>query len=181
MKTRLVLAGVLLATAIPAASVAADENGQTEFKFAYVQMEKVLADYVLFGEAKDEARAKIKDEQIVDRQKLNEYQADIDALEKKLAGPLTPEAKAEAEDAYRQGVQEALDFRDSLVTKYKKLEQDTFAPVWEKVYEKVASYAEKNDYDVVFDYSALLLYAGEKYDITEDVITELNEEAGVSE
>ncbi len=66
------------------------------------------------------------------------------------------------------------------LAKYKRIERDAFEPVYKNVYEKIASYAKKEDYDVVFDYSAILLYADEKYDITEDIVNELNEEAGIS-
>jgi Skp family chaperone for outer membrane proteins len=101
-------------------------------------------------------------------------------LEEKLYGPLTPEAKAETVDAYKTTYQEALDFRNSVVTKYKRIERDAFEPVYKNVYEKIESYAIKEDYEIIFDYSAILLYADEKRDITEEIVTELNEEAGIT-
>lgn len=150
------------------------------FKYAYVNMERVMDEYVLFAEAKKEAEQKIKDAQLEDTEKLSEYQAKIDELEEKLSGPLTAEAKADATAAYKAGYQEALDFRNDVIAKYKRIERDAFEPVYKKVYEKIESYAIKNDYEVVFDYSAILLYADEESDITEEIIKELNEEAGIS-
>lgn len=150
------------------------------FKYAYVNMEQVMVEYVLYAEAKKEAEQKIKSAQLEDTEKLSEYQAKIDELEEKLAGPLTPEAKAETTAAYKASYQEALDFRDDVIAKYKKIERDAFESVYKKVYEKIESYAVKNDYEVVFDKSAILLYAGEENDITEEIIKELNEEAGIS-
>lgn len=150
------------------------------FKYAYVNMERVVDEYVLFAEAKKEAERKIKEARVEDTEKLSEYQAKMEELEKKLAGPLTPEAKAEAEAAYKASYQEALDFRDDVIAKYKRMERDAFEPVYKNVYEKIESYAIKNDYEVVFDYSAILLYADEKYDITEEIVKELNDEAGIS-
>lgn len=172
----------ILATAaaltVPAASAAADEG--KEFKYAYVNMEKLIDEYVLFKEAKDDAEKQIEEARVDDRAKLTEYQTTIDELENKLAGPLTEEAKAQAMDQYKVIVQEALDFRNGVLAKYKRIERDAFEPVYKKVYEKIESYAVKNDYEVVFDYSAILLYANEEYDITEDIVTELNEEAGIA-
>jgi len=181
MKTgRAILLAAAFASAFAAAALAAEEE-QKEFKFAYVDMEKVMDQYVLFAEAKKEAETKIKEAQVTDKAKLEEYQTSINDLEAKLGGPLTPDAKAQAEDEYKAKVQEALDFRDALLSKYKGMERDAFEAVYKKVYEKIQSYAEKNDYDVVFDYSATLLYADDINDNTDDVVKELNDEAGVGE
>jgi Skp family chaperone for outer membrane proteins len=166
------------ALAVPTASVAADEEEQ--FKYAYVNMEKLVDEYVLFKEAKEDAQKQIEEARVDDRAKLAEYQTTIDELDGKLAGPLTEEAKAAATEEYQAIVQEAIEFRDRVLTKYKRIERDAFEPVYKNVYEKIESYAVKNDYDIVFDYSATLLYANEEFDITEDVIMELNEEAGIA-
>jgi Skp family chaperone for outer membrane proteins len=178
MRLRWILIFATAAAVVVPAAFAADE--EPEFKYAYVNMEKLIDEYVLFKEAKEDAEKQIEEARAEDRAKLNEYQTTIDELEGKLAGPLTEEAKAQAMEEYKALVQEALDFRDRALTKYKRIERDTFEPVYKNVYEKIESYAIKNDYDVVFDYSAILLYANEEYDITEDVIMELNEEAGIT-
>jgi Skp family chaperone for outer membrane proteins len=169
---------VVLAVAMltPAVLHADDEE---VFKYAYVNMERLIDEYVLFAEAEKEAEAKIEAARVGDADKLAAYQAQVDALEEKLAGPLTPEAKEETMAEYKAVVQEALDFRNGVLANYKKIERDAFETVYKNVYEKIESYAIKNDYEVVFDYSAILLYANEKFDITEDIITELNEEAGI--
>jgi len=174
----IVISATAAALAIPAMSVAAGEG--KEFKYAYVNMEKLIDDYVLFKEAKDDAEKQIEEARVDDRAKLTGYQTTIDELEGKLAGPLTEEAKAAATEEYKVIVQEALDFRNGVLAKYKRIERDAFEPVYKKVYEKIESYAVKNDYEVVFDYSAILLYANEEYDITEDIVKELNEEAGIT-
>ncbi len=171
---------LIAAVIITAAGWAGAAEEQSEFKFAYVNMEKVATEYVLFTEAAKDAQAKIKAAQDTDTAKLQEYQAIITDLEKKLSGPLAPEAKAQAEKDYQAKVDEALAYRDELMTKYKKIERDTFEPVYKKIYDKIGSYSEKNKYDVVFDYSATLLYADKTYDVTDDVLKELNEEAGVT-
>jgi Skp family chaperone for outer membrane proteins len=179
MRMRWIAVGATAAAlAAPAASFAAEE--EEAFKYAYVNMEKLVDEYVLFREAKAGAEKTIEEAQVDDRAKLNEYQTTIDELETKLAGPLTEEAKAEAMERYKALVQEALEFRNGALAKYKRLERDAFEPVYKNVYEKIESYAIKNDYDVVFDYSAILLYANEKFDITENIVTELNEEAGIT-
>ena len=166
------------ALAVPAASVAAEEEEQ--FNYAYVNMEKLIDEYVLFKEAKEDAEKQIEEARVDDKAKLAGYQTTIDELEGKLAGPLTEEAKAQATAEYKAVVEEALEFRNAVLAKYKRIERDAFEPVYKNVYEKIESYAVKNDYDIVFDYSAILLYANEEFDITEDVIMELNEEAGIT-
>jgi outer membrane protein len=169
---------LVAALAAPAALRAAEET--KAFKFAYVNMERVVDEYVLFKEAEEEAKKKIEEARLEDQTRMDEYQAKLSALEEKLDGPLTPEAKAETVDEYKNTYQEALDFRNSVLAKYKRIERDSFEPAYKKVYEKIESYAVKEDYEVVFDYSAILLYANEERDITEEIVNELNEEAGIS-
>ncbi len=178
---RLKISLLFLTAVILTAAAAHAAEEQPKFKFAYVEMEKVADQYILFAEAKKDVETKVKEAQVIDRAKLDEYQATIDALEKKLSGPLAPEAKTQAEEDYKTKVQEALDYRDQLLAKYKTMERAAFEPVYKKVYEKIQSYAEKNDYEVVFDYSATLLFADKENDITDDVVKELNDEAGVGE
>lgn len=175
---RRIMALLLTFLFVGGVSVLAAEE-EKEFKFAYVDMEKIIDGYVLFADARKQAETKIREAQLSDRAELEKYQAAIDELENKLAGPLTPEAKTQAEQEYKAKVEEALEFRDGLLSKYKKIERDAFEPVYKKVYEKVKSYADKNGYKVVFDYSATLLYAAPQYDITDKILMELNEEAGV--
>jgi Skp family chaperone for outer membrane proteins len=179
MHFRLVFVGTLAAAvALPGVLAAAEE--ERAFGYAYVNMERVIDEYILFKEAKKEAEGKIDEARVEDLEKMSEYQEKLVALEEKAEGPLTPEAKAQAKEEYSAIYREALDFRDTLLTKYKRIERDAFEPVYKNVYEKIASYAKKEDYEVVFDYSAIMLYADEKYDITEDIVNELNEEAGIS-
>lgn len=179
MRVRLVLVGTLVAAvALPGVLAAAEE--ERPFEYAYVNMERVIDEYILFKEAKKEAERKIEEARVEDLEKMSEYQQKLVALEEKAEGPLTPEAKAQTKEEYSAIYREALDFRDTLLTKYKRMERDAFEPVYKNVYEKITSYAKKEDYEVIFDYSAILLYADEKYDITEDIVNELNEEAGIS-
>ncbi len=179
MHLRLVCVVTLVAAvALPGVLAAAEE--ERPFEYAYVNMERVIDEYVLFKEAKKEAERKIEEARVGDLEKMSEYQDKLAALEEKAEGPLTPEAKAQTKEEYGAIYREALDFRDTLLTKYKRIERDAFEPVYKNVYEKIASYAKKEDYEIIFDYSAILLYADEEYDITEDIVNELNEEAGIS-
>lgn len=174
----LIFLTLVAALAAPAALYAAEEG--KVFNYAYVDMERIADEYVLFKEAEEDAKKKIEEARIGDEETMEGYQVKLAALEEKLDGPLTPEAKAETVEAYKATYQEALEFRSSAVTKYKRIERDAFEPVYKNVYEKIESYAIKEDYEIVFDYSAILLYADEKYDITEEIVTELNEEAGIT-
>lgn len=179
MRLRLVFVGTLVAAvALPGVLAAAEE--ERAFEYGYVNMERVIDEYILFKEAKKEAERKIDEARVEDLEKMSEYQEKLVALEEKAEGPLTPEAKAQTKEEYSALYREARDFQNALLAKYKRIERDAFEPVYKNVYEKIASYAKKEDYEVVFDYSAILLYADEKYDITEDIVNELNEEAGIS-
>jgi Skp family chaperone for outer membrane proteins len=179
MRLRRYLAFAIVAALVVPGALRAAEEGKA-FKYAYVNMERVVDEYVLFKEARDGAQKKIEEARVEDQAQMDEYQKKLAALEEKLEGPLAPEAKVDAVNDYKTTYEEALDFRNSALAKYKRIERDAFEPAYKKVYEKIESYAVKEDYEVVFDYSAILLYADEKQDITDEIIKELNEEAGIS-
>jgi Skp family chaperone for outer membrane proteins len=175
------LISLAVAAALVAPVVLHAEEEKTVFNYAYVNMERIADEYVLFKEAEETAKKKIEEARVDDAAKMEEYQTKLVELEEKLEGPLAPEAKEETMSEYKATYEEALDFRSSALTRYKRIERDEFEPVYKNVYEKIESYAIKEDYEIVFDYSAIILYADEKRDITEEIVTELNEEAGISE
>ncbi len=100
------------AAALPGLLAAAEE--ERAFDYAYVNMERLVDEYILFKEAKKEAERKIDEARVEDLEKMSEYQEKLVALEEKAAGPLTPEAKAQTKEEYSALRREALDFRDTL-------------------------------------------------------------------
>lgn len=149
------------------------------FTAAYVNMLWVANEYEGFSEAVAEAEDKITEAQTADEAKLAEYQAKITELTEKLQGPLTDEARAAAEAEIEQAYWEAMAYREQAFANYEMIQQETLEPVYKDIYEKVAEVADEENYDVVFDYEMLLFVSEDFTDITEQVITELNEELGV--
>jgi outer membrane protein len=172
----LVAFGLTLFLLGPLSVFAQDDEGLTA---AYVNMLWVANEYEGFKEAVADAQNKIAEAQTGDEAKLAEYQTEITELSEKLQGPLTDEAKASAEAEIERIYSEAVAYREQALANYDRIQQETLEPVYKDVYEKIAEIADEEGYDIVFDYE-LLLFASEDFtDITEQVVTELNEELGV--
>lgn len=167
--------GITLFLLVPLSVFAQDDEG---FAAAYVNMLWVANEYEGFKEAVADAQNKIAESQTEDEAKLADYQTKITELSEKLQGPLTDEAKASAETEIERLYSEAVAYREQALANYDRIQQETLEPVYKDVYEKIAEIADEEGYDVVFDYE-LLLFASEDFtDITERVVTELNEELG---
>lgn len=161
------------------APLSAFAQGDETFTAAYVNMLWVANEYEGFSEAVAEAEDKIAEAQAADEAKLAEYQAKITELTEKLQGPLTDEARVTTEAEIEQAYWEAMAYREQAFANYEMIQQETLEPVYKDIYEKVAEIAEEENYDVVFDYEMLLFVSEDFTDITEQVVTELNEELGV--
>jgi outer membrane protein len=172
----IIVSAFVICLSAPLSAFAEDDE---VFTAAYVNMLWVANEYEAFNEAVTEAEDKITEAQTVDEAELAEYQAKITELTEKLQGPLTAEAKAATEAEIEQAYWEAMAYREQAFANYEMIQQETLEPVYKDIYEKVAEIADEEDYDVVFDYEMLLFVSEDFTDITEQVITELNEELGV--
>ncbi|UCE28294.1 MAG: OmpH family outer membrane protein [Candidatus Coatesbacteria bacterium] len=173
----IIVTAFVICISAPLSALAQDEE---TFTAAYVNMLQVANEYEGFNEAIAEAENKIIEAQTADEAKLAEYQAKITELTEKLQGPLTDEAKAATEAEIEQVYWEAMAYREQAFANYEMIQQETLEPVYKDIYEKVAEIAGEENYDVVFDYELLLFVSEDFTDITEQVVTELNEELGFS-
>lgn len=148
--------------------LAPKETFAAEYKIGYVDMAKVFAEY---NKTKDsekglEEKGKAKE---ADRKKL------VDEL-KKLKDEqalLAEKAKAEKQVLIDQKIKSLQDFdrqtRDELI----KERNDKLGGILKDIEKVVNDYAKEQTYDIVMD-SRMILYGGEKYDVTAEVIKRLN-------
>ncbi|MCP4229030.1 MAG: OmpH family outer membrane protein [bacterium] len=152
----------------------------TELEVAFINMEKLASKYEEFTDVLKGVEGEIRTAQEEDMAKLNEYNEKIKALEVKLSGPLTDEAKAAAETEYIQLYNEAMAYQENAYGRYEQMQVDALQVVYKKVYAKISSIAQNEEYEAVFD-SAVFAYIDETKvdDITDQVLEELNAEYGV--
>ncbi len=152
----------------------------TELNVAFVNMEKIASEYEEFADVLKGVEGEIAAAQEEDMAKLNEYTERIQALEMKLSGPLTDEAKAATESEYVQLYNEAMAYQENAYARYEQIQVLALQDVYKKVYAKIASISQAEQYEAVFD-SAVFAYIDETKidDISDQAIEELNSEYGV--
>jgi len=139
-----------------------------EYKLGYVDLAKVFDEYKKTkdsekgleekGKAKEAERAKMVDE----LRKLKDEQA-----------LLSEKAKAEKQTIIDNKIKVLQDFdrmtRDALV----KERNDLLGGILKDIEKVVSDYAKATGYDFVLN-SRMLLYGGEQYDLTAEILTRLN-------
>ena len=152
----------------------------TELNVAFVNMEKIASEYEEFVDVLKEVEGEIIAAQTEDQAKLDEYTAQLQELETKLSGPLTPEASKQAQSDYMRIANEAMAYRENAFARYENMQVMALQEVYKKVYAKISAIAQAEEYDTVFD-SAVFAYIDETKidDITDQAIEELNSEYGV--
>lgn len=148
-----------------------------DLNIAYITMERILEEYELYADESERINEELVEKEAVIQKKLDEYQTQMDELEEKIVNPLTSEeAKQEAYDKYNELMYEAYAYRDQQLANLDSWSQQELQPVYEKIYLKVEEIANNEGYDFVLNESTSLVYVDLSYDITDRVITELNEE-----
>ena len=139
-----------------------------EYKLGYVDLAKVFDEYKKTkdseknleakGKAKEADRAKMIDE----LRKLKDEQA-----------LLSEKAKAEKQTVIDNNIKSLQDFdkktRDELV----KERNDMLALILKDIEKIVTEYSKANGYDFILN-SRMLLYGGESYDLTAEILSRLN-------
>jgi len=139
-----------------------------EYKIGYVDLAKVFDEYKKTkdseknleakGKAKEADRAKMIDE----LRKLKDEQA-----------LLSEKAKAEKQTVIDNNIKSLQDFdkktRDELV----KERNDMLALILKDIEKIVTEYSKANGYDFILN-SRMLLYGGESYDLTAEILSRLN-------
>ncbi len=146
-------------------------------KYAFVDTEYILANIPEYVDAQD-----ILDELSIKWQKEIETKfAEVDKLYKayQAEAVLLPEdMKKQRENEIIQKEKEAKDLQKQRFGRdgdlYKK-RQELIQPIQEKIYNAIMEVAETNNYSFVFDKagSLTILYAKEKFDISDDVLDEV--------
>ena len=147
--------------------VAADACAK-EYKMAYVDLAKVFDEYKKTKDSEKRLEEKGKSKEAERTKMVDELRRlkDEQAL-------LSEKAKAEKQVVIDNKIKALQDFdrttRDELV----KERNDMLGGILKDIEKVVTDYAKASGYDMVFN-SRMLLYGGEQYDLTNDVLTRLN-------
>ncbi|MFH1593402.1 MAG: OmpH family outer membrane protein [Candidatus Omnitrophota bacterium] len=86
---------------------------------------------------------------------------------------LSDAAKEKKQPELRDKIREMEEFRRDKVEGFIREKDEMFKEIRNDILDIAAVYAKKNGYNMIFD-EAVLLYSSEKYDVTNDIINELN-------
>lgn len=158
------------------------QEEEEPLKVAYVLMERVFEEYVVFAETTAKINVEIGPKEEAIQVKLDEYTLKMDELIVELSNPmLTDEARAEISMQYNQLMEEAFLYRDDELYKLDLWRQEQYQPVYDDIYEEIQRMAEENEYDLVLNQSTSLLFGEQEFDITSDLIESLNAKAGAGQ
>lgn len=146
-------------------------------KFAYVQSQKVLAEYQEYIDVQNRLEGIRNGYEAEYQQMVKEYNDMIEEIESQSL-LLSPEKKQEK---MRQAQEKALAIEKYKYDKlgpegefYRKNLEFT-KPIIDKINKLIAKIGEEDSYDFIFDASSgALLHAMPKYDITDQILEELN-------
>jgi outer membrane protein len=139
-----------------------------EYKIGYVDLAKVFDEYKKTKDSEKNLEAKGKAKE-ADRNKMVE---ELRKLKDEQA-LLSEKAKAEKQAVIDSKIKVLQDFdrttRDALV----KERNDMLGSILKEIEKVVTDYSKANGYDFILN-SRMLLYGGEQYDLTNEVLTRLN-------
>lgn len=161
LKIRLILVLLVALIAIPGGAYAAE-------KMAYVDVAKVFDGYqkTKDNDAKLQAAAKKKEEErdavVHDIRRLKDEQA-----------LLGEEARTKKQDAIDAKVRELQDFDAAARRELGEERNKTVKEIFKDIDEVVQRYGERKGFDLIFN-DRVLLYRSPRYDVSQDVLSELN-------
>jgi outer membrane protein len=152
-------------------------------KFAFVQSQRVLAEYQEYIDVQNRLEGIRNGYEAEYQQMVKEYNDMIEEIESQSL-LLSPEKKQEK---MRQAQEKALSIEKYKYDKlgpegefYRKNLEFT-KPIIDKINKLIAKIGEDDGYDFIFDASSgALLHAMPKYDITDQILTELNKGAATT-
>lgn len=151
-------------------------------RFAYVDTDRILEHMPGYVDAQNELDRLAKKWQ----KEIEQKHQEIDELYNSLQAEevlLTEEMKKKREQRITQKKKEVRDLQNKRFGKkgdlYKK-RKELIRPVQDEVYNAIKKIASKENYDVILDNNkgSNVIYATERYDLTEDVIEELGHTPG---
>jgi len=150
-----------------------------ELKVAFVDLDRVMREYKDFQDAQRELNSLIAEWE----RKRDSLKAVIDTMKRnyEIEKPmLTDEGKAEREERI---MKMETQYRKYILSiwgpngELKKKTRELVAPYSENVNRVIKEIANREEYDLILNSSSdMVIYASEKYDITDEVIMELNKE-----
>ena len=148
-----------------------------EMKFAYINSDKVLAEYSEAKKAKEELAKWNKDQE----GKAIQMEQSIKKLEeefKNMSVMISEEKKNEKMQEGQKMLMEYQQFKEQVwgqTGEFYKKNQTLMQPIIDKINEVIKSVSEKGKYDYVFDANTgTLLFAKPEYEITDEILKVLN-------
>lgn len=157
-----IIAVLLLCVALCGTSFAGDP------RMGLVNMRKVFYEYKKtkdFNVKLEGQEAEYKEEVDGKTEEIRKLRDEIDML--------SEEAREKKQPELRQKIKELDDFRRDKLEQFLREKDEMFKEIRKDILEVCSRYAGKNGYGMLFD-EAIFVYAGENYDITDDIIKELN-------
>ncbi len=140
----------------------------------YINLEKVFQEY----QKKGDIELMLEEETEVGRGKLEEMRQKLETLNREYAAQellLTEAARNERQQEITQKITAIEVFRQEITNQIQEKQNQYTQEILQDIINKIEKVSEKEGYTYVFD-KAALLYAVPSQDITERIITELNEE-----
>lgn len=148
-----------------------------EMKFAYINSDKVLAEYNEAKKAKEELAEWNKEQE----GKAMQMEQGIKKLEeefKNMSVMISEEKKNEKMQEGQKKLMEYQQFKDQVwgqTGEFYKKNQTLMQPIIDKINEVIKEVSEKGKYDYVFDANTgTLLFAKPEYEITDEILKVLN-------
>ncbi len=148
-----------------------------EMKIGYINSEKIMAEFSEAVKAR-ETLAKWQQGKEDEARKMEEELKKLDDEVKNMSVMISEEKKKEMLAKGQQKLQEFYAFKNRIwgqQGEFFQEQQKVMEPVMKKVNDVIKSVSEKEEFDVVFDANVgALLYAKPEYDITDNILKELN-------
>jgi outer membrane protein len=168
----------LLLTLLASALWAQDDDEEREpLIIAYVDLQRVQDEWVLFQEALKTLEEETRQKELEVQPRLDEYQQQIMDLQKKLDTPLSEEKRTEILTEIEQIYMKANQLREGAIRALQAREKQELDKLIEKIYEAIDQLGQETEYDLILDMTALI-YGKDAYDITDEIIDVLNTAAG---
>ena len=157
-----------------------EDAGATGLKVAYVNGDSIVYNYSQFRQASENIDRKQRDAEARLQAKMKDLEGEIMAYQRKAqAGSLSPK-EMQAQEQRLGGMQEALRAESDEVSQSLMAEMTEINDRLQKVVkDKLQEIRDAEGYDFIFNYAdgGAILIAGERFDITDRVLRELNDSA----
>ncbi|NLM93574.1 MAG: OmpH family outer membrane protein [Bacteroidales bacterium] len=148
-------------------------------QIAYISSDSLMAHYELAKKMRDDFDAEqTKLENDLSRRQRN-FQSEVEKFQRDIqAGSISMELAQAKEQELMQVQQEIYQLNESFSSRLMEKEMEMNKELLDKITEFLSRYNEDQGYDYILGFSrgGGILYAKEKYDITNDVLQKLNQE-----